>query len=373
MLLEGARITRELGDQLGIAYYVWGLGRVAVLRKNPVRAARLWGAAETLREHMGMTLSPFDLAQSGYERDLASVRSSLGAAAFEASFSEGRSMSPARAIEYALEEEVPEPPAPEPALPPAQAPAEVHQSRLRIFALGPARVEKEGLPLDSPDWIQKTRELLYYLLSHPEGRTKEQIGSALWPEASTAQLRSSFHDTVFRLRRALGGKEWVVFDKRRYAFGGALDYSYDVEEFERRLSEARRLQGEAPDQAILHLQEAAALYAGDFLEDVAQSEWTLERQEELRRAYGESLLLLGGILLSRDRYAEAAQAYRRAISYDRFLEEAHRGLMRSQAALGEPGGAIRHYEELARMLQEQLGAPPAPKTVALYESLRAGN
>ena len=209
--------------------------------------------------------------------------------------------------------------------------------RLRIFALGPARVEKEGLPLDSPDWIQKSRELLYYLLSHPEGRTKEQIGLALWPEASTAQLRSSFHDTVYRLRRALGGKEWVAFEKRRYAFGRSLSYSYDVEAFEENLSEGRRLQTEAPEQAIQHLQRAADLYGGDFLEDIAQSEWAFDRQEELRRAYGESLLLLGGLLLAQERHAEASEAYRKAISHDRFLEEAHRGLMRSQAALGERG------------------------------------
>jgi two-component SAPR family response regulator len=233
-------------------------------------------------------------------------------------------------------------------------------------------VEKDGEYVDSPDWIQKSRELLYYLLSHPEGRTKEQIGLALWPEASTAQLRSSFHDTVFRLRRALGAKESVVFARRRYGFGRSLDYSYDVEAFEKNLSEARRLQTEMPDQVIRHLQEAVSLYAGDFLEDIAQSEWTLERQEELRRAYEESLLLLGRLLVSRERHSEAAEVYRKAIAHERFSEEAHRGLMRSEAALGERGRALRHYEQLTRMLQEQLGASPAPESVALYERLRAG-
>jgi predicted ATPase/two-component SAPR family response regulator len=372
LLLEGARISRELVDQLGNAYYVWGLGRLSVVRKNLVRAARLWGAAEILREHMGMTLSPFDLAQSGYERDLATVRSSLGVGPFEAAWAQGRSMSPERAIEYALEDEVSEPPVAEPAPSPARASTKEPQQRLRIYALGPARVEIEGLPIDSPDWIQKSRELLYYLLSHPAGRTKEQIGIALWPEASTTQLRSSFHDTVFRLRRALGGKEWVVFGKRRYAFDRSLDYSYDVEEYEKHVSDARRLEPVAPDQAILHLEEAAGLYRGDFLEDTAQSEWTLERQDQLRRSYGESLLLLGGLLAAVGRHAEAADAYRKAISHDRFLEEAHRGVMRSQVALGEPGGALRHYEELARMLQEQLGSSPSTETIALYESLRSG-
>jgi DNA-binding SARP family transcriptional activator len=299
------------------------------------------------------------------------LRARLGEQAYEAAYSEGRAMSPAQATEYALEEVVP---APEPATPPAPDPVPVEESQvlLRIFALGPARVEKDGLPVDSPDWIQKSRELLYYLLSYPQGRTKEQIGLALWPEASTAQLRSSFHDTVFRLRRALGGKEWVVFEKRRYAFGRSLDYSYDVEAFEETVAEARRLQAEAPDRAILHLQKADDLYGGDFLEDVVQSEWTLERQEELRRAYGESLLLLGGLLVSQERHAEAAEFYRKAISHDRYLEEAHRGLMRSQAALGERGQALRHYEELVELLDEQLGTHPAPETRDLHERLRAG-
>jgi DNA-binding SARP family transcriptional activator len=54
------------------------------------------------------------------------------------------------------------------------------------------------------------------------------------------------------------------------------------------------------------------------------------------------------------------------------MEEAHRGLMRCQAVLGERGQAIRHYEELVKMLYEQLGTASAPETSALYERLRAG-
>ena len=56
---------------------------------------------------------------------------------------------------------------------------------MRIFALGPARVEKDGIPIDSPDWVHKSRELLYYLLSHPEGRTREQKE---WPSGPRPRL-----------------------------------------------------------------------------------------------------------------------------------------------------------------------------------------
>jgi DNA-binding SARP family transcriptional activator len=379
---EGMGLSREMDDLANVAYCLEGLATVAGARGEAGRAARLFGATRGLLDTIGVPVWTYYTPDRAlYESTMADVREALGDAAFEAALSEGRTMSPERAIEYALDEPVPEPPVaepvaepvPEPARPGAATPAlvEERQERLRIFGLGTARVEKEGTIIDSPDWIQKSRELLYYLLSYPEGRTKEQIGLALWPEASMAQLRSSFHDTVFRLRRALGGKDWIVFEKRRYAFDRSLSYSYDVEELEKNLSEAHRHGAEAPERAIEHLQEAARLYGGDFLEDIAQSEWALERQTELRRTYGESLLLLGRLLYSEGRHAEAAEAYRRAISHDRFLEEAHRGLMRSQAALGEPGSALRLYEVLAKVLHEQLGAAPAPETVALYESLRS--
>jgi predicted ATPase/DNA-binding SARP family transcriptional activator len=244
---------------------------------------------------------------------------------------------------------------------------------VRVFALGHARVEKDGHSIDSPDLIQKPRELLYYLLSHPEGRTKEQIGLALWPDASTAQLRSSFHDALYRLRRALGGKEWISFRKRRYAFERSLQYSYDVEDFERKLLEARSERIEEPERAIRHLQEAADLYEGDYLEDLTvEGEWAYVRQDVLRRTFQEALLLLGELLLARERHAEAADAYRKAIAQDSFLEGAHRGLMRSHALLGERGRALEHYQALISVLQKELGTAPAPETTALYEELRRG-
>jgi DNA-binding SARP family transcriptional activator len=82
---------------------------------------------------------------------------------------------------------------------------------------------------------------------------------------------------------------------------------------------------------------------------------------------------LGGLLLKQGRHSEAADTYRRAITHERFLEEAHRGLMRSRAASGERGRALRHYEELVVMLGDELGASPAPETSALYKSLRSGS
>ena len=82
--------------------------------------------------------------------------------------------------------------------------------QLRVLALGPLQVFVDG-PIDRvAAWgSARPRELLVFLLMHPEGRTKEQVGLAFWPDASPAQLRNSFHVTLHRLRKALGGAEWI--------------------------------------------------------------------------------------------------------------------------------------------------------------------
>jgi predicted ATPase/class 3 adenylate cyclase len=104
LLEEGAQISRELGDRLGAPYFAEGLAKLSAMRSRPVRAARLWGAAEALREHEGVSLSKFDRDNVDYERDLALVRSALDETTFDAAWAEGRAMSFEQAVGYLLGE-----------------------------------------------------------------------------------------------------------------------------------------------------------------------------------------------------------------------------------------------------------------------------
>jgi non-specific serine/threonine protein kinase len=111
---------------------------VSALRGRLVRAARLWGASEAIREQMGkMSLTRFELAHSGYEQELASARSSLDERTWAAAWSAGRAMSPEQAIEYALSptEEPATPTASEARKPHADQPTEVLSRREREVAV----------------------------------------------------------------------------------------------------------------------------------------------------------------------------------------------------------------------------------------------
>ena len=87
---ESLALCRELGDKHGLAECLEGLAGVAVAQQQLERAARLLGAAETLREATGAPLSPGERVR--YDRDMSAVRAGLGEAAFAAAWATGKAM-----------------------------------------------------------------------------------------------------------------------------------------------------------------------------------------------------------------------------------------------------------------------------------------
>jgi len=254
---------------------------------------------------------------------------------------------------------------------PAQPAAQAHdqaRAHIAIQALGEPTVIVNGAVISASDWgTAKAKELFFYLVSFP-ARRKEQIGSVLWPDLSPGRLRSAFHVTVYRLRRALGINDCILYDNEQYLFNRQLDYTFDVEEFEALISRAERQVHEQPRQAEEDLQRAVELYRGDFLESMTfpDEEWCVWRREELGRSYLRALQLLGDLRLRRHDYHGALEAYRRAVARDPLKEEAHRGIMCCLAALGERNAALRHYQNVAAQLRDELGVSPLPETVGLY-------
>lgn len=250
--------------------------------------------------------------------------------------------------------------------------SEQANSELQLFALGVSSAYQGEHELVASSWTYtKVKELLFFLLAN-HAATKEQIGLALWPNASTRQLRNNLHEALYYLRRTLGRSEWIIYEQRRYAFNRGLPYWYDVESFTQLISHARHLQTDAPIQASIELEKAILLYRGDFLEDLIAGNWSLERRDEIRRMYQDTLLLLGRLYVVQRRYTQAAETYRKLIAHDYYLEVAHRELMRCYAYLGERGQALRHYQDLAKWMHETLGTHPATKTKTLFERLHSG-
>ncbi|HLK58287.1 MAG TPA: tetratricopeptide repeat protein, partial [Chthonomonadaceae bacterium] len=100
-LEENLAICRELGDKRGIADALDGFAHLAHREQQERHAARLWGAATSIREKIATPRTPRELEK--YNQQIAQARAVLGQAVFDAAFTEGSAMSLDQAIEYAFD------------------------------------------------------------------------------------------------------------------------------------------------------------------------------------------------------------------------------------------------------------------------------
>jgi predicted ATPase/DNA-binding SARP family transcriptional activator/DNA-binding CsgD family transcriptional regulator len=101
---KGLPMARDLRNGYCLAHCLEGLAAMATAKTYGVRAARLWGAADALREAAHAPHPPMD--QQVHERNVAVARAQTDEALWEAAFAEGKAMTLEEAAEYALSEEV---------------------------------------------------------------------------------------------------------------------------------------------------------------------------------------------------------------------------------------------------------------------------
>jgi len=99
---EGLSLAQEIGNEVQMCWPLVGLASVAAAEGQPVRAARLFGAAET---RLDVKVLMNNIEHAEYERVVQSARAQLGEKAFAAAWAEGRAMTP----EQILTAQEPEP------------------------------------------------------------------------------------------------------------------------------------------------------------------------------------------------------------------------------------------------------------------------
>jgi non-specific serine/threonine protein kinase len=171
LLRESLRLAWELDYKQSVQHCLYTLACVTACREQPVRAARLWGAVESMEEDYGAHLTPIILSLTNYEGHLSRGRSQLGEEGFAVAWAGGKAMSLGEAIEYALSNEQEwEPPTPAP--------------------------EQQPQPEERTDRLTRREREVALLVAR--GLTNRQIASDLSVSRSTA------NNHVARILRKLG-------------------------------------------------------------------------------------------------------------------------------------------------------------------------
>lgn len=203
-------------------------------------------------------------------------------------------------------------------------------------------VEREGERLD---WDSlKALELLYYLLENRTGVGTFEVAEALWPGKTESRASSSFHTTLYRLRKVMGG-EMVEAANRRYYLHDKTSIEYDVDRFRELARRARS------SDRLADYRAAIALYRGPFLAQF-DSRWI----ESLRSfLHGEQLTLLESAAESARVDGEkvlATELFQQLTEHEPYSEIGWIGLAETWDERGEPGRARDVRERFERIMDE---------------------
>ena len=207
---------------------------------------------------------------------------------------------------------------------------------------GHPMVVREGERLD---WDSlKALELLFYLLEHRSGVTTFEVAEALWPGKTESKASSSFHTTLYRLRKVMGG-ELVESANRRYYLHDKFEIDYDVEAY-RRLARRARESGDLRDY-----QAAVRLYSGHFLAGF-DSAWVDNIRLHLQSSHLSLLEAAADLARETGDLAQATMLFQLMTEHEPYSETAWEGLADTWEARGERSRAAEARERYERLMEE---------------------
>ncbi len=231
---------------------------------------------------------------------------------------------------------------------------------LAVRLFGAPAVEYAGRPLVLPR--RKSRALVFYLAAQPHPVRRETLLSLFWPDAERAAGQQTLRTTLHGLRQALGESLRAEDDTL------ALDAAVVVDA--RHFTASLKTAGDAAA-----LSAALELYRGEFLagfslpDAPAFDDWAAAERERYRRLAVRALTTLSHHQEAGAAYSAALEALERALALDPLQEDIQRAALRLHYLAGDRAGAIRRYEQLRRLLDEEMGVPPMAETRALYDAI----
>lgn len=241
---------------------------------------------------------------------------------------------------------------------------------LQAGMLGIFQVTAQGKVFGAISWrTAKTQDLLAYLIHKGEPVSRERVQEDLWPDMDAENAANVFHVTLHRLRQVLtkaGCPELVSYTGKRYALR-LTGLASDIQQFQQLVS-AWLYQNAAPEERARCLEQAAALYRGDYLEGMDYT-WLLHDREKFRNLHVETRMALARYYLDIRSYSRSIVHLHRIEEEDPFNEKIHALLIKAHAGQGSRTAVIRQYQKAEAILKKELGLRPSMELHNLYLQL----
>ena len=235
---------------------------------------------------------------------------------------------------------------------------------LEFRLLGGCDIRVHGRPLPPPRYRKEWWLLALLVLRHDRESSRDALAEAFWPDSDGDRALLYLRRSLTNLRHALGPEAARLLSPSprtlRFDLSGAFA---DAAAFDRAV---RKTPSHSPSEE--ELAQAVELYQGPLLPDCTE-EWVLPEREERAQAYLAALEDLAQKATDRSDPAAAVHWLRRLVFAAPRRESASGALMMALAEGGDRAAATQVYQDLRRLLRQELNTEPAPETRALHRRL----
>jgi DNA-binding SARP family transcriptional activator len=244
---------------------------------------------------------------------------------------------------------------------------------IEVYTLGDFRVVVDGQSIAPEAWRRRrATQLFKCLLSSPNCRlTREVALDQFWPDSDLDKGATNLRSVVHAMRRTLdpgGSVDPIIFDRGMIGLRTGPGLWVDADAFEAALDAERAQPG-----SIAPLEQASALYRGDYLPDDVYEDWAIARRQHLKYRWFELQHQLARHYEQLAESERALECLRVVMRADSGNERAAQSLMRLLMQLGRTGEAVQVYDALRQVLVGELGLEPAPESLELRRQAGTGD
>lgn len=239
----------------------------------------------------------------------------------------------------------------------ARKPERNHMQRLYVRSFGQFSVSAQADGTPAIRWKTAKAEELFAILLHHQGKakSKENLIEMLWPDIDPQKSANLFRVTCTYIRYALaeiGFFNLLLRDLDGYKLNTDL---IDSDLFNFRFM-ARSVSSQATDQ----LEEALALYSGEYLEGKAY-DWALGGRTQLESDFKNLQYCLADRYAAGNAYEKACKALEQILQLDSCDEEAVTRLIKMRLQAGDMAAAAKAYRNYESVVKKELGILPSEK------------
>ncbi len=243
----------------------------------------------------------------------------------------------------------------------------------RIQLCGRIAIEIAGRRLDEK-LPGRQGTLLFAFLAANRFRpvTRAELAAVLWPdEPPPRTAETTLAGVISRLRHTLGASVVQAGSEPRLTLPADAWIDLEVAVRAAHGAESAVARGDWP-QAWISGRVALHIARREFLAGF-DAPWIEERRRSLQTIQASAFECIGeaGLGIGGSEIAAAERCGRGLIASEPYRESGYRLLMRALEARGNVAAALAVYDQLRRLLRDELGTAPGAQTQALHKELLA--